>query len=101
MFSTNRSSGAPVADSASTGFADPETGNRTLESKFSWLKLMQSIKNVINWNTTSRSGVRFGSALISPLTDALTANSPWIPLQPLHAERRIVDARRPNSRIND
>ncbi len=30
------------------------------------LKLITSMKNVINWKTTSRSGVRLGSALSSP-----------------------------------
>ena len=49
----------------STGRADPTTGSFKLKSISADLKLITSMKKVINWNTMSSRGVRFGSALTS------------------------------------
>src|SRR5262245_41830679 len=54
----------------STGRADPTTGNFKLRSSEALWKLMTNIKNVMSWNTMSRMGVRFGSALDSCCIEA-------------------------------
>src|SRR5262249_34088012 len=46
----------------STGRAEPTTGSLSDMSSAAVWKLITSMKNVINWNTMSRIGVRFGSA---------------------------------------
>ena len=59
MFRISRSSCPCV----STGRAEPTTGSFRSRSIAADLKLITSMKNVISWNTMSRIGVRFGSAL--------------------------------------
>ena len=54
----------------STGRADPTIGNFRLRSSEADLKLMTSMKKVINWNTMSKMGVRFGSAFVFCINDA-------------------------------
>ncbi len=57
MFSTITS-----VSSLSDGMVEPITGSSRFKSTLAALKLTTSMKKVINWNTMSRIGVRFGSA---------------------------------------